>query len=202
MILAIISQRRGSIPYFLFLNLLIFNYEFKFFRSWFINLLTLFYSFSISIFLVFGSFIFPNLVNNEFSLNIELINSAFQSLVFLRNTNFFGYIFGISPIGVYRVIGLTQFSDNVFAWGNETGELFRYALWFLPGDRLILNVGFLGFIIYFLYICKNIIKKDSFYFYLLVTISPIFFLGNINPIQAFAYAFSFSFLVSIRKNYY
>lgn len=191
--LALISQRRGSIPYFASLYLLlIIPRIFKF--SFITNLSSISLYFSSFLLLAFGQFVFPEFIQNEFSLNLELFNSAIRSLEHMLTYNPINFFFGVSPIGKYFISGLSLINDNIFAWGGEVGETFRYAIWFIPGDRLILNSGFIGFIIYFIFILRRI-NFNPFAFYLLLNTIVVFYFGNINPLQAISSAIALSFYI-------
>lgn len=198
LILALISQRKGSIIYFSTILMVINLYQNKTY-SFLSKIFILFIPASTFIFLILILPFFPNEFNLLFFDQLGLLNSALDSIKNIFNTNFFNGLFGIGPFTYYEIKGLEDVFDNSMAFGSEVGNTFRYSIWSLPFGRLILNVGLIGFCINAFYYLKNF-NKSALYFYLFSILSSFFYFENNTPINAISIAFILIVLKRINDN--
>lgn len=199
LILALIAQRKGSIPYFSVVFLMLFT---SYYKSYFLtamsNLAMIVYA---SLFFLFFSVIYPvlpELYQLAFSEYNTLYVSAVDSIGNMIQENPYGAFLGIGSMGLYKIVSLPEYADHVFSFGSEVGNTYRYAIWNIPFGRLIINVGIIGFFIILLCLIYNVIKaKQSSVFYILFSIIPFFGMYGLTPIKSIYIGFSFVVLYKI-----
>jgi hypothetical protein len=189
--LALISQRLGSIPYFIVVILIIYISTFKFLENFYVKLYLFFGNFlnllinSISI-LSAGSF-------SGLSIYSELLNVSILSLQNMFREDIFSVFFGIGLGGLYEIIGLTPVLDNPFSFGNEVGEKYRYVVWSIPFGRILFGSGLFGFFtilgINLSYIFKKVRAEE---YYLIIYIIGLIFWVNMTPVSALPMGFALS----------
>lgn len=196
LILCVIAQRKGAIPIFLIFFMIVYFHQHNTFKV---------LSSLLKLYLVFGSIVtFLFLYFEDLIIHDEIINLAFleyhtlaqvswDSISNLLKSDFFGAIFGITPVGKYEVVNLPSFVDGFMTWGQEMGEKYRYQLWSFPFGRCILNSGFWGFFMCLFYSIRSI-PYSLFVFYLTLSTIPFCFYENLTPVNAVATAFSLAFL--------
>lgn len=202
----IASQRKGAVPYFMVLMLIIYvYYNCNSIKNKIMNILLIASSVYIALFLLIVYDFLPDYIQLAFFEYHGLLDSALSSVDYLKNYNWGEYLFGISPWGKYKVIDLPQIIDHEYSFGKEVGEVFRYSIWVIPGGRLVLNTGILGLIYYYCFIIRKAIEyKNCMYYYLLITITPLFYYASITPVEAISFglilAVMFNKKSSIVKN--
>jgi hypothetical protein len=198
LILCLISQRKGSIIYFLTIFLVINFYESKKISKY-IKLFILFIPMSTFLFLIFILPFLPSEYNLLFFDQLGLLNSSIDSIKHIFNTNYLSGFIGIGPFSYYEVKGLEEIYDNSMAFGSEVGNTFRFTIWSLPFGRLFLNVGLIGFFIYGFYLIKNF-KSNTLDYYLISILMPLFYFENNTPINAISLGFIFIILKRSKEN--
>lgn len=193
--LCIVAQRKGAIQYFGFLLLIITWGNASSVKQKIVNIVLLVEPWLLFLFLGFVVPFLPDLARLAFFEYANLLSSATESLHRLFQDNYVAAVFGIGPTGLYEIHGLNPLSDNIFAFGTEVGAPYRFVI-SLPYGRLILNVGILGSLIYFVYLLVNM-RQSSFKFYLYVTISGFFYFQMISPVAAIACGITFAVLPKI-----
>lgn len=194
LILALLAQRKGAVPYF-------FIVFFLFFLSFRIKsmLWDRFFNFALIINL-FAAFVFVSLIvpmlddltKLAFLEYSALSQSALSSVLALNPLEFWC---GVSAFGKYELLDLPEAFDHSMSFGKEVGQQFRYQLWTIPGGRLILNVGMMGGLYFALYVLYAGIRFSSVVFYQLLGVSSVFYLSSISPVSALAMGVSLSVLV-------
>jgi hypothetical protein len=198
-LLTLIAQRKGGVPYFLILNtilILIYFVRYDFVHK--------FFNFII-IFEIFGSFLFlyflypyvPEIIQLGFLDYKNLSSSAVDSFL---NLDLYNKIFGITPFGKYEIINLPTVFDSEFAFGNEVSEKFRYKIWTIPMERMILNVGIIGYIYFIIYIIKSAYQENILNFYLICSFLGFFYFALITPVSAVAIGISLAAFIKNKKS--
>ncbi len=200
LLLTIISQRKGAIPYFTFINVMLLVYYF--YKNKTLHKLYNFYvilsPIITFIFIAWGYNFLNPLIKLAISEYHELSLSALKSIMNIQNTNIYSFLFGISPFGKYEIIDLNPLNDHLMSFGKEVGEKYRYQLWTIPGDRLLLNTGLIGFICYYIYALRYAFSENMYIYSLYYIGLGIFSFSLMTPISGFTYGIVVSFLV----NYY
>lgn len=179
--LALISQRKGAIFYFGVLWLVLWGEQRRSRLLYGLSNTTLFIMPWLQpIFLALIVPFLPALFRLMFLEYSELWGSALTSLMELSRSSLLSLLIGIGPAGMYEIFGLQPAFDHSTSFGREVGEVYRYAIWVVPYERLILNAGLTGFVIINLYILRNFRSFPSFY-YLFLAVLPVFYAGNITP---------------------
>lgn len=195
--LALISQRKGAIPYFFIVFIMIMLSSLRYKYTWraFIPFLFVYVSLNM---IIFG-FIYPVMPEIYKVLFFEynnLYSSALSSLGYIYNNSPLQFIVGIGVAGLYKIINLSSVSDNVFSFGKEVGEIYRYAIWNLPFDRLLLNSGIIGLFIVFIISFRSFVTRlQPEKFYIIVALVPLFSCYNLNPISVLFFAFALNSLI-------
>jgi len=192
-LLSLYSLRSGSVPYFIILFFVVFFSRLRLHGSLHlpVNLLILIYPFVIFCFLLLNAH-YALVLSGSFEEYSALSLSAVDSIL---NLSILEGVLGVSAFGKYELIGLPSIFDHSYSFGNDAGELYRYELWTIPGGRLILNVGMLGYLAYYIImVCYSFASRVTF-FYIVIAVSPIFYLGNVTLVYALAGGFAASFLV-------
>jgi hypothetical protein len=198
-LLTLIDQRKGGIPYFLILNsILIMIY---YVRHAFVHKIFNF----ILIFQIFGNFLFLYFIYPYCSEIIQLgfldyRNLSLSAVDSFLNLDLYNKIFGITPFGKYEIINLSTLFDSEFSFGNEVGEKFRYIFWTIPMERMILNVGIIGFIYFFIYIIKAACQENLLNFYLICAFLGFFYFALITPVAAVALGISLAAFIKNKKS--
>lgn len=199
--MTLISQRKGAIPIFLGLIYLIYCYSNR--KRIGSNLLKVYYSFfSLLLFLFLyniNDITDDPLIRFAFYEYSEFSHIAIDSIGKILHTNFFEFLFGISPFGKYEIINLPDALDHLTSFGKEVGEKFRYQLWSFPQGRCILNVGLLGLLIVYAYFV-NAFRYKLPYFYLTIICVPICYYENLTPVNAFAMGIVYAFMYNVSRN--
>lgn len=187
-ILALIAQRKSSVPYFILLFILLWiehRDKHKFFKLFNFSLVINEWAAFLFIYIVVMQINSP-LLKLAFLEMANLVNSTIESLKHLWNTNIIESLFGITPIGKYEIRNLPIEFDHEMAFGKEVGQKFRYMIWGLPFGRILLNIGLLGFIYLHFNIIRNVNRLRPNVFYLYFCILPIFTYSIITPVMAIA----------------
>ncbi|MGL4338751.1 MAG: hypothetical protein ACRCST_17825, partial [Turicibacter sp.] len=182
--LALISQRKGAIPYFTLVAVMIFFHSSQ-------NTIYRLFANSIAmlnIFVMFIAFLFiypmlPSVYQLPFSEYYTLYVSAVDSISNIIYHNPYGALMGLGSMGLYEITSLPSYADHTFSFGAEVGNVYRYAIWNVPFGRLLINVGIIGFLMMFLFILYNLTANTS-KFYLLISIVPFFGLYGVTPVSA------------------
>ncbi len=192
LILALISQRKGSIPYFTLVFIMIYlSASYKKYRvlSALYNMVLIFSASSFFILFYFLYDFLPDVLKLALNEYYILYVSAIDSVRFMLDNNPLGAVLGVGVAGLYRVMSLPEYADHVFSFGSEVGKEFRYAIWNLPLGRLSINSGIIGVIISLVFLLKRIIISP-FSFYLFFGIIPFFAMYGVTPISAIYVGFS------------
>lgn len=197
-LLTLIAQRKGGVPYFIILNIILFIYFYikNTITHKLFNLLIIINSFSIFLFLYFVVPLLPEVIHLSFLEYSALSSSALDSIA---NINIYNQIFGITPFGKYELINLDPIFDHAMSFGKEVGEKYRYKLWAIPLGRLILNVGLIGYFYYLIYIIIRAFKENVVSFYLLSSMMGFFYFSLITPVSAIAIGISLSVFIRYKK---
>lgn len=195
-LMCLIAQRKGAIPYFLILNTLSFLHFFvkrKLIHAVLnvgiiVNTIAMF----LFVFVIYSYL--PETLKTGFVDYHELTKASINSLINIFHNNIVSSIVGITPFGKYELVGLDAIYDNAMSFGDEVGEKYRYQLWGLPGDRLILNCGLLGYVIYYCRLLIKSVKVRSNEFYLYFSVMPAFTFALITPVNAIAIGIGLSVL--------
>jgi hypothetical protein len=200
-ILTIISQRKGAIPYFLFIFFL-FKVGNKKGSNRLFNYLLFLFDWIVLFFVLFLDSLNNPLLSLAFYEYTSLAYSAIDSIHFLRLNEFYHYLFGLGPFGKYEIKNLSDFADHPMSFGNEVGNKYRYAIWNLPYGRALLNIGLLGTVALLISFFNKARKYNSLYFYLYFNIALIFTFLVVTPIGSLALGLSLSFLININSDIY
>lgn len=202
--LTLIAQRKGAVPYFILLFLLVYiektnnlhlNRIYNFgliLYEWFVFLFIL----------IFVLYLQSPLLKLAFSEYTGLTTSALDSIKNIFHEQPINGFLGYSPWGKYRVINLNPIFDHEMSFGKEVGQVYRYAIWGLPYGRSLINIGLVGFIILMLNLFRNVRKWDSKVFYLYIFCLPFFMYAVITPVISIALGISLSSLYIFKKNRY
>ncbi len=201
LLLALVAQRKGAIAYFalLFIVMIVDYYKR---RNIYVNILIYLSPWGAVIFLLLVLPLLPDIVKILFFEYSNLLDSAIESLKKLASERPQNFIFGLGPVGMYEIVGLSSVNDHATSFGEEVGETFRYTIWNIPYGRLLLNVGLIGFVVYNYFLLKMVRSSPS-YFYLYASIVPVFYFSNLTPPAALAYGVGLLALwrsVSFRKS--
>ncbi|EOW9096536.1 hypothetical protein ACN1T6_003407, partial [Vibrio cholerae] len=202
LLLALISQRKGAIPYFAITFIMMyFSYNGRLIFNIISNLLLIISSTYMFLFFVFIYPELPLLYQLPFSEYYTLHISAIDSLNNLVKYNPFSGYFGVGAMGLYEIISLPEYADHIFSFGQEVEQTYRYAIWTLPFGRLVLNVGLLGFTLIWFFLIVNIHRFPA-RFYMYFSIIPLFGMYSVTPVSAIYLGFTLAifYKYSIRYN--
>ena len=194
LILALISQRKGAVPYFFVTFFIMYcSYNGSLLLRLISNLALMVYA---SVFFIFFFFIYPNLpelYQLAFSEYYLLYVSAVDSMINLFDYNPYGAILGLGSMGLYEIISLPERADHAFSFGGEVGNVYRYAIWNLPFGRLAVNVGLLGFFLVVVFLLTKVHKLPST-FYMYFSLIPVFGMYGVTPVSAIYIGFTLAVL--------
>ncbi|MDQ0497633.1 hypothetical protein QF016_000248 [Pseudomonas marginalis] len=191
LVLALISQRKGAVPYFFFCFIMIFCFDRgALYRSFFTMVL---FVYTLGMYFVSGPAyeFLPGALTLSLNEYHVLYQSAISSISHLMSSSPISSIFGIGPAGLYEVFDLPLESDHIFSFGTEVGEKYRYAIWAVPFDRLFLNAGIIGGGLTVLYIISILVRgRGVAYLYMSFSIIPLFGLYGLTPVSAIFVGFA------------
>jgi len=152
----------------------------------------LFFCFGISVISILAFSVFflylPYEAQEDYDIQRVLLQSSVDSVVIEYSENIYEMMFGIGAGIPYRIQNLPAYAENEYNWGAETNMPYKTKLWGLPFDRLILNVGLIGFIIYIYFVFVLSMRKKFFELYILLSILPVFYLDSLSPVISTALA--------------
>jgi hypothetical protein len=191
LLLALISQRKGAIPYFLFSFTMIYCFGRGVISRVFFA--TVLLSFTFGMYIVSGPAyeFLPDSIRSSLGEYHVLYNSAISSFSHLIASSPISSLFGLGPAGLYEIFDLPPTADHIFSFGTEVGERYRYAIWAVPFDRLFLNSGIVGGVLAVLYIVLTLARgQGSAYFYMSFSIIPLFGLYGLTPVSSIFIGFA------------
>lgn len=191
LVLALISQRKGAVPYFFFCFIMIYCFG----RGVLPRLLfsTVLLVYTLGMYLVSGPAyeLLPSELMSSLDEYHVLYNSAISSISHLMSNSTTTSLFGIGPAGLYEIFDLPLESDHIFSFGAEAGEKYRYAIWTVPFDRLLLNSGVIGVVLTVLYIMLSLARSTgSAYLYMSFSLIPLFGLYGLTPVSSIFVGFA------------
>jgi len=191
LVLALISQRKGAIPYFFFCFIMIFCFDRGVLSRLFFTVVLFVYT--LGMYFVSGpayEFLPSALMSSLYEYHV-LYESAISSISHLMSNSPISSIFGIGPAGLYEIFDLPLESDHIFSFGVEVGEKYRYAIWAIPFDRLFLNAGVIGGGLTVLYMMLTLARGGgAAYLYMSFTIIPLFGLYGLTPVSSIFVGFA------------
>lgn len=191
LILALVSQRKGAVPYFLFSFIMVFCFGRGVICRVFFSVALIAYSLVMFFFSGLGYEFLPEGLMSSLAEYHVLYNSAISSLEYIMLNSPFSSFFGVGPAGLYEVFNLPLEADHIFSFGAEAGEKYRYAIWTLPYDRLLLNSGIAGVILVAVYILLALAQgAGSAYMYISLSIIPLFGLYGLTPVSSIFVGFA------------
>ncbi|WP_146779594.1 hypothetical protein [Vibrio paracholerae] len=203
LLLAVLSQRKGAIPYFFIAFLMMYaSYNGSLFFRVLANASLVFSS---ALMFFFFTLVYPNipeLYKLPFFEYYVLYVSAIDSVRNLFSYDpYVGYL-GVGAMGLYEIISLPAHADHTFSFGQEVGNVYRYAIWNLPFGRLVMNVGLIGFALVCIFLTLNLHRFPAKY-YIYFSILPIFGMYGVTPVSAIYIGFSLAVLYkfSIRNDF-
>jgi hypothetical protein len=199
--LGLVAQRKGVVTVFIPFLFLVYGYWRE--NKIIISFSKIYYVLSSLILFIFlfieNKIIHNKLFNLAFYEYHTLSIVSVDSILNLIKTNFSMFLFGITPFGKYEIINLPSFADHFMAFGNETGEKYRYALWSFPYGRLILNTGIIGSIIYLYYLIKSA-RYSSPIFFIIISSIGFCIIDNITPVNALSLGISLAVLYTSQRS--
>lgn len=183
LVLALFSQRIGSLQYFFVVFLVLSLSSAKRWGQRIAKLVIVLPSFGIILLYPFVD-LFSN-VSATFDAYGQLLVSGAQSWVHLLKEAPGFAVFGLGFAGKYEIIGLSDYLDNPFAFGSEVGEQYRYAVWGLPFGRILFGAGLLGYLFVLIFIVYYLVSNTppDRYYLLMVGLSLIV-LAGLTPVSA------------------
>lgn len=201
LLLALIAQRKGSIPVLLCYILLMYTY---YNRNKLIEFLMKFYylfnSLIIFLLLLSVNYLTSNeLIRLAFLEYTDLAKSSLDSVLHLFDKNLFNAFFGITPFGKYEIMNIPSYVDSFMSFGTEAGLKYRYMLWSFPWGRCFLNTGLIGFLIIIVYSFRSI-RYSPPLFYIIISSFSICYFDNLTPVNAVCMGIGLAFLYSFSHN--
>lgn len=191
LVLALVSQRKGAVPYFLFSFIMIFCFGRGVACRVFFSLALIVYSLVIFVFSGPAFELLPSGLMSSLAEYHLLYESAASSLNHIINASPFLSFFGVGPAGLYEVFNLPLEADHIFSFGVEVGEKYRYAIWTLPLDRLFLNSGIVGVVLVTVYMLLTLARgAGSAYVYISFSIIPLFGFYGLTPVSSIFVGFA------------